>query len=1318
MSSSIGGVTVSVIDDTSRFQTSYRTLANQVEQNSRRASAALDGTSAAMGRLNQSSRSFDNSAFSSLSRSALRAKNDVEGLKSLLLTLPALAGGFGGALATQQLVQRADAYTNLKNRIASVVEDTRGQISAERDLFDVAQRTRTALQSNAALFSRLKSSSSELSADPSKLLRVVETVQKSFNIGGSTTAEAQSSALQLSQALGSGRLQGDELRSILENNIPLAKLIAKEFGVGVGKLKELGSEGQLTTDRVIKAILAGSDEIDATFKRLKPTIESSLTVLSNGLTRSIGKFDEATGASTKLATGIIGIAGSMDAVVIAAAAAGASLAFLGAGRKIGGAKQSFDESSKARKDAQAKQIADLRTEAASKKEGVQGLIAKQRDARDKAIDAETNALKKLDSQIQQNAKNQIQAMDRIDARRDAGKTFTRPQNDLERLRAQAGSLERDRVQVNNSLSAVSSKGQFGITPEITQSLQEYRIATQNLSDAKLANAKASSVMGTALRGVAAGASYATNFLGGPLGVAITAIGIAFSVATGRAAQFEARVKAATESADAAISKTSDPKKFLDSFRGKSGIEAVLETQAEVTKRLQEQSKISLGLGDKIGKGFFGNKDVQPLLGRQGVDFSDFSKGIGQQIAELPTEKLKGFLISLNQAAIADPAGFQKKNQDIIEQTQRLIALRDATDLYRGALDLVKDSNAGVFTERSAEAGTAKAAEISRYSQAITDAKSVAEAAKPALSAVASALTETLTESARTDGVGAGQIALLGTEAQKSLVAMTELRTAAGSINAPGLVDLVNQFGTGAISLQQFSDGLKAIEGSSSGLSTVRSSLEETAKTADSGRSRVQSLGDAIQSLTGKTVVITVLEKFKRVLGGEDDRPSSGGASAEDAQENRRFAAVAARDARSIKEAEFRKALSDSQLDKRTYGINQLRDKYGGVASDADLAKLYDGENPGRGGGRKKGGGRGFTPGQSFDNKVDLIRQEGRASFFSDLDRQLISQLKEIKSDPKLAERTVNAIRAREPLPERAQQLRDANELKRSGELARDARDQYGALADVLPLVAERRRILSIAVANGDITDQTAAKAVEAYANSFGSLQKINTIADSVSSSLESLFSSVIEKPKKAGEALKKFSLDLLKIGQQQFLFEPLKNSLRSLFQTAAQGSQGSGLGGILGGLFGSGGGSGPILPGGIFSTGLGGGTGLSLTGGLAFHTGGIVGLGGSPRAVPSGVFANAPRYHSGLKTNEFAAILERGEAVATGQQQAGIAKMLKGGEGLPAASVATTNNYIDARGADSGVVARMQAAMKEQERRFGRNVNTVVATGNKRKVFS
>lgn len=108
--------------------------------------------------------------------------------------------------------------------------------------------------------------------------RMAETLNKAMVIGGGTAEENKRALVQLSQGLSSGVLQGDELRSIREQSPYLAQVLAqglaqvddKFIGTTVGDLKELGAQGELTSDVVIKAFEAMQDQVDATFADKAP----------------------------------------------------------------------------------------------------------------------------------------------------------------------------------------------------------------------------------------------------------------------------------------------------------------------------------------------------------------------------------------------------------------------------------------------------------------------------------------------------------------------------------------------------------------------------------------------------------------------------------------------------------------------------------------------------------------------------------------------------------------------------------------------------------------------------------------------------------------------------------------------------------------------------------------------------------------------------------------------------------------------------------------------------------------------------------------
>ena len=114
-------------------------------------------------------------------------------------------------------------------------------------------------------------------------------INRALVAGGGTNEENQRAIRQLTQGLASGVLQGDELRSIREQAPYFAQVLAeglskidKQFeGIGIGDLKKLGSEGELTADRVVKAMWAMQDEVNEDFKATPKTFGQAMTSLSN-----------------------------------------------------------------------------------------------------------------------------------------------------------------------------------------------------------------------------------------------------------------------------------------------------------------------------------------------------------------------------------------------------------------------------------------------------------------------------------------------------------------------------------------------------------------------------------------------------------------------------------------------------------------------------------------------------------------------------------------------------------------------------------------------------------------------------------------------------------------------------------------------------------------------------------------------------------------------------------------------------------------------------------------------------------------------------
>ena len=241
-----------------------------------------------------------------------------------MFRLSSAAAAVAAALATGALTRYADTWTNVNNQIKQAANTTREALAVQEAIFSIAKEARVDIEGVAEAYQRISSSVADFGFNAKQSLDVVEGLTKAFKANGATAQEVSSVLIQLGQGLGSGALQGEELRAILEASLPVSRALAKEFGVTVGELKKLGSEGQLTTERVFMALQKALPEFDTAFDKASKTIADGLQVAGNSITRLIGLTSEATGASETFADSLIDLSNSIDLLgdSIASGAAG------------------------------------------------------------------------------------------------------------------------------------------------------------------------------------------------------------------------------------------------------------------------------------------------------------------------------------------------------------------------------------------------------------------------------------------------------------------------------------------------------------------------------------------------------------------------------------------------------------------------------------------------------------------------------------------------------------------------------------------------------------------------------------------------------------------------------------------------------------------------------------------------------------------------------------------------------------------------------------------------------------------------------------
>jgi tape measure domain-containing protein len=158
----------------------------------------------------------------------------------------------------------------------------------------------------------LARSTEDLGLTQKELVDVTETISQAITISGASAESANAALIQLGQGIASGTLRGDELNSVLEQTPRLAEAIADGIGVGIGQLRELGSEGKITSETIITAIQSQQGAVRTEFGQTSATLSQSFTTINNSLTKFVLELDKASKISETLAGVLIQASEAID----------------------------------------------------------------------------------------------------------------------------------------------------------------------------------------------------------------------------------------------------------------------------------------------------------------------------------------------------------------------------------------------------------------------------------------------------------------------------------------------------------------------------------------------------------------------------------------------------------------------------------------------------------------------------------------------------------------------------------------------------------------------------------------------------------------------------------------------------------------------------------------------------------------------------------------------------------------------------------------------------------------------------------------------
>lgn len=199
----------------------------------------------------------------------------------LLQQIKNIAAAVGGLTALKKLVNLSDSMASTRARLNLIVDDGGSVGELEKKIMASAQRSRASYLTTAQAVSQMGLMTADAFSGNDELIAFIETLNKQFVIAGAQAQQIEAATLQLTQAMASGVLRGEELNSVFENAQPVVQSIADYLGVSIGEIRAMAEEGQITADVVKNAVLSSANEVNKTFENMPITWGQVFTMASN-----------------------------------------------------------------------------------------------------------------------------------------------------------------------------------------------------------------------------------------------------------------------------------------------------------------------------------------------------------------------------------------------------------------------------------------------------------------------------------------------------------------------------------------------------------------------------------------------------------------------------------------------------------------------------------------------------------------------------------------------------------------------------------------------------------------------------------------------------------------------------------------------------------------------------------------------------------------------------------------------------------------------------------------------------------------------------
>lgn len=200
---------------------------------------------------------------------------------NLIKKIAGIVAAYASIQSIKMVIDVSDELTQTTARLNMMNDGLQTTEQLQNMIFQAAERSRGSYQATANIISKLGLNAGEAFKSNTELIAFAEQLNKQFVISGASVEEIKNASLQLTQALSSGVLRGDELRSVFEQAPMIIQTIADYLDVSIGQIRDMAAEGQITADIVKNAMLSAAEETNAKFEQMPKTFGQIWTSIQN-----------------------------------------------------------------------------------------------------------------------------------------------------------------------------------------------------------------------------------------------------------------------------------------------------------------------------------------------------------------------------------------------------------------------------------------------------------------------------------------------------------------------------------------------------------------------------------------------------------------------------------------------------------------------------------------------------------------------------------------------------------------------------------------------------------------------------------------------------------------------------------------------------------------------------------------------------------------------------------------------------------------------------------------------------------------------------